>query len=261
MLNSPPLQSINVLGFDLYIYGVILALAIFIGLLLANYLAKKVYNLTFLLDQSPILILAGVLGARLYFCLINTQFYFLHPLRILNFREGGLSLHGAIISGAVALVFLAKKYNCNLLKLTDCFGVALPLAQSLGRWGNYFNCEAFGKPSESFFKLYIPQEFRPQGFENVFFYHPTFLYESILDALLFVFLFMAIKKNSNYPGIITGLYLILYSIIRIIIEPLRLDCTCFVKNVPIPIIISIILIVIGILIIFYSTKLKKRSSK
>lgn len=246
MIVSPPFQYFSVFGLNIYYYGLILAFSIFVGFLLADKIAKKFYNINIILDNAFFIIILGILGARLYYCILNYKTYFETPIRILNLREGGLSIHGAIIGGVIALLILSKRFNIKLLQLSDIFAVILPLSQAIGRWGNYFNSEAFGAPTNSFLKLYISPNFRPLGYESYNYFHPTFLYESVLDLILFILLYKFIlKKYYKTTGLISGIYLIGYSIIRLIIEPLRLDCTAFLLNIPIPIFVSIITIIIG----------------
>lgn len=247
MLVSPPFQFISLFGLNIYCYGLILAFSILIGFLLADKIAKKFYNIHIILDQAFFIILAGIIGARLYYCILNYKIYLEMPIRIFNLREGGLSIHGAIIGGIISLLILAKRFNLKFLHLSDIFAIILPLSQSIGRWGNYFNSEAFGLPTNNFFKLYVAPSFRPLGYENYNYFHPTFLYESIFDLLLFILLYkFVLKRYYKQTGFISGVYLVGYSLIRLLIEPLRLDCTAFVFNIPIPILASVIMVIIGL---------------
>ena len=250
MLISPSLQYFSLFGYNIYFYGIVLAIAIFIGFYLANKIAKKYYNITTILDNSIFIIFSGLFGARLYYCILNSHIYFEQPIRILNIREGGLSIHGAIIAGIISIYVLAKKFNYNFNQLCDIFAVILPLSQAIGRWGNFFNSEAFGQPTNSILKLYIAPHFRPLGYEQFDYFHPTFLYESMLDTILFIILYkFALKKYYNFPGTLSGIYLVGYGIIRLLLEPLRLDCTSFLVNIPVPMIISIIMLCIGCFLI------------
>ena len=262
MLVSPSIQYINLLGIHIYIYGIVLALAIFVAVKITDTIAKKEYNIDFIYEQSIFIILSGLIGARLYYCLVNFNTYLENPLRILNIREGGLSIHGAIIAGILAIFLFSKKYNINFFKLCDLYALTMPLAQAIGRWGNFFNSEAYGLPTNSILKLYVSPEFRVEQYEQFNYFHPTFLYESVLNFLLFLFLyFFILKRYKNHYGIISGAYLTIYAIIRILIEPLRLDCTTYIGIIPLPIIVSIIMLILGITIIGFSLKDKLHSSK
>ena len=118
--------------------------------------------------------------------------------------------------------------------------IGLILAQAFGRWGNFFNSEAFGLPTNLPWKLYIAPQYRPIPFTNIEYFHPTFLYESMLDLLLFVFLFYLIKNNKlKKEGNLALIYLILYSIIRIFVENIRIDSILYLFGVPIAILVSV----------------------
>ena len=261
MIITPCCQYISIGSIKIYLYGIILGLAIYVGVTLADKIATKFYKITSIYNQAVILIISGLLGARLYFCLLNFKTYFNDPIRILNIREGGLSIHGAILAGVITIYALSKKYKYNFLELCDIFSVILPLSQAIGRWGNFFNSEAFGIPTNSFLKLYVAPEFRPFEYGTYKYFHPTFLYESILDLILFILMYKVFfKKAHKTKGLLTGIYLTGYSFIRLFIEPLRVDCTSYLFNIPVPIVISFILLFIGEAIIYF-TYYKPRSSK
>ena len=259
MLTSPSINYINIWGLNIYFYGIILAFAIFVGFFIADKVAKKEYNYDFIYEHSFFIILSGLVCARVYYCLINYDTYWETPLRILNLREGGISIHGAILGGFLALCFLSNKHKTSLLKLCDLYALALQLAQAIGRWGNFFNSEAYGLPTNSIFKLYIEPKYRIEEYMQYNYFHPTFLYESVLNLILFAFLyFFILKKFKNNYGTITGFYLVFYGLIRIFIEPLRIDCSTYISNIPLPMIISSFMLLIGCLIIYFS--LKNRNS-
>lgn len=217
----------TIFGLHIYFYGVILAFAILVGTFTADYIGEKFFSLKkeTIIELSPYLIFFGIMGARLYYCVLNYNFYLRFPTEILAVRHGGISIHGAILGGLIGLLIFAKRHKINPLKLCDVSALGLVLAQSIGRWGNFFNSEAFGLPTQLPWKLYIPFKNRPQMFVNNEFFHPTFLYESILNILIFVILYIMLAKqgeNKKY-GIIFSSYLILYSIVRIIVETFRVD--------------------------------------
>ena len=151
-----------------------------------------------------------------------------------------------LIAGIIYLFILAKYKKLNFFNLTDSASCAVPLAQSIGRWGNFFNSEAFGIPTNGQWGLFIPPENRPVSCSNYELFHPAFLYESIADILIFVVLIFLVKKNNLKTGTITLAYLILYSLARIFIEALRLDSTINVGFLHLAQIISIIIVVICI---------------
>jgi len=122
----------------------------------------------------------------------------------------------------ITLFIFARRRKMSFFELSDVVVYGLPLAQALGRFGNFFNYEAFGKPTNLPWKMYVPPQFRPAGYENFSFFSPTFAYEAIWDVLVFGALYFADKKGLK-QGNLTGLYLILYSIGRFFIEAIRLD--------------------------------------
>ncbi len=244
---SPGDIAFNILGLPVYWYGIILACAVFIGFLTAYWLYKKFYgkDASKILDISPYIVIIGIIGARLYYCLVNFSYYQNHLGEIFFIRQGGLSIHGMIIVGILALFGFAKYYKISFLKLTDVYLCASALAQSIGRWGNFFNSEAFGYPTNLPWKLFIPLSKRPLEMFNFDYFHPTFLYESILDFCLFVVLYLLFKRCSKYPGVITCLYLILYSVIRIFVEYFRIDSVLNIYGFPVAQIMSVAMILAG----------------
>lgn len=168
----------------------------------------------------------GVVGARLYFVLLNYKHFLEEPLQAFMIWTGGLSIHGGLIGGALAGLIYCKVRKLPFLRTADLMLAALPLAQSIGRWGNFFNSEAFGRPVGSDFplRLFIPEANRPFEFRDQIYFHPTFLYESIYDlALFFVLYFGLAERLKNYPGLLACFYVAGYSIGRLIIEPMRTD--------------------------------------
>lgn len=236
MFQSPADVAFNIFGFPVYFYGIILAVAILIGTYTAYYLYKRFYDkkdAANIIDFSPLLIIIGVLGARLYYCSVNYGYYKIHPAEILNVRQGGLSIHGMIIIGLISLFVFSKIYKMSFLKLIDVFLCGTSLGQSIGRWGNFFNSEAFGTPTNLPWKLYIPISQRPSQFIDYQYFHPTFLYESILDIAIFIILLLLFRRFSKYPGMLACLYLILYSFARIFVEHYRIDSVLNIHGYPV----------------------------
>ena len=249
-LYSPEFSSFNVFGLEIYFYGIILALAVLAGVFTAHKLYKKFYGtdgLFFIYDYSPYLILAGIFGARLYYCLVNLPYYTVNPSEILYIRQGGMSVHGMIIAGIFTLWAISKFKKVSFLKLADVYMCSSLLAQSIGRWGNFFNNEAFGYPTNGSWGLFIPVSKRPVEFINYEYFHPAFLYESILDFIGFLILLLLFRKFSSKPGLTACGYLILYSLIRIFTESFRVDSALNISNYPIAAIMSVFIIIVGVL--------------
>lgn len=231
-----------------------MAVALTTGVVFAGFVTKKFYpelKPDIIYNIAPVVIISAILGARIYYCLLNFSYYAQNPIEILGIRHGGLSIHGAIFGGLVGGIIYAKKHRLPVLKLCDIFAYGLILGQAIGRWGNFFNSEAFGHPTECFLKLYIPIYKRPLEYMQYSYFHPTFLYESILDVCIFMILYFAIRKLAkNNDGIVFASYMILYSIVRILIEQIRIDSVLNVFGIPIAQIISVVIILISIAAIF-----------
>ncbi|MFA7658998.1 MAG: prolipoprotein diacylglyceryl transferase [Candidatus Gastranaerophilaceae bacterium] len=278
MFASPGDVAFSVGSVSVYYYGIIMAASICVGILTARFVTKKYYptiNPDVIYNISPHIIIFAILGARIYYCLLSFDYYAQNPSEILQLWHGGISIHGAIIGGLIGGIIYAKKHKLPVLKLCDIFSYGLILGQALGRWGNFFNSEAFGLPTNNFIKLFIPISKRPLDYMQYSYFHPTFLYESILDVCIFLILFFVVRRLvQNPPNVILNLfqdrkserqcdaetssarrtsgdgivffsYLILYSIARILIEQIRIDSVLNVYGVPIAQIVSVLIILIS----------------
>ena len=138
----------------------------------------------------------------------------------------------------------------SIPKLCDVCSVGLVLSQAIGRWGNFFNSEAYGLPTNLPWKLYISPEYRQIPFQNYEYFHPTFLYESILDFLLFLFIYYIVKNNyQRRDGNVFLIYLILYSLIRIFVETYRIDSITYIMGVPVAIVFSLCIIILAVFLL------------
>lgn len=254
MFTSPGDVAFRIFSTPVYYYGIIMASALVVGIFTSVFIVKKFYpdlSTNVIYDVSPYIIISAIICARLYYCLLEYEYYFSSPLQILEIRQGGLSIHGAIIGGLIGGVFYAKKHKLPVLKLCDIFSYGLVLGQAIGRWGNFFNSEAFGRPTLNFLKLYIPIYKRPLEYLQYNFFHPTFLYESILDICIFLTLFFVVRKLAKgRDGVVFFSYLILYSIVRILIEQIRIDSVLNVFGIPIAQWVSALLILVSVAAIF-----------
>lgn len=260
MFKSPGHLAFQIGPVSVHWYGIIIGAGIVLAYIYALREAKRRgIEIKHIDNMAFWLILAGVLGARLYYVLFNFQYFTENPLEILAVWKGGLAIHGALLGGAAAYFTYIKIHKIHWLKYTDVIMPGVLLAQALGRWGNFFNSEAFGRPTDLPWKLFIPFAKRPQGFEDFEFFHPTFLYESLWDLIGFavlVFLtrkiFKADKGNASY-GIILCAYLMWYSFGRFFIEGLRLDSLYFGQFRAAQI-VSVILFIIGLVGMIYKAK-------
>ena len=213
-------------------YGLLIATAVLIGLYLSSWLAKqrKLEN-GLISDLLPLLVLFSVIGARIYYVAFEWRNYAGSPLKALAIWEGGIAIHGALIAGTLTLILFCRWRRQPFWDVLDVLVPSVALGQAIGRWGNFFNSEAFGVPTDLPWKLFIPTSSRPLLYSDSEFFHPTFLYESIWNLLLFIVLIAVfrtgIKRSGSVPaGAMSCLYLIGYSLGRVWIESLRIDPLC-----------------------------------
>ncbi|WP_270646550.1 prolipoprotein diacylglyceryl transferase [Paeniclostridium hominis] len=240
--------AFTIFGIDVMWYGILMATGMILGTLIAIKEAKRVgIKEDYILDLAIIAIPAGLLCARLYYVLFNWGYYSNNPSQILNFRGGGMAIHGALIGGVLAGYIFSRYKKLDFFKLADTVMLGMPLAQSIGRWGNFINQEAHGGPTN------LPWGIMVNGVKV----HPTFLYESIWDFGIFVFLWIFRKKKS-YEGQVIVLYAILYSLGRFFIEGLRTD-SLMIGPLRMAQVISLVGIIGGIVVHMYlSNKNKKK---
>ncbi len=257
MFASPSQILFTVFGINIYYYGVILAFAIAVGTLVADYIGTKYFELKkeTIIDMAPYLIIFGILGARIYYCCMDIEFYSRFPSEILAIRHGGISIHGAIFGGLFGLILFSLRHKISFKRLCDVSAIGLAIGQAIGRWGNFFNSEAYGKPTNLPWKLYIAPQYRTIPYQDNDFFHPAFLYESILDLIIFSILicFGIFNKKKN-SGNIALLYLILYSIARIFVENIRIDSVRYINGIPVAIVISVCIIFVAIILLFINNR-------
>ncbi len=247
--------AFEIFGYPIHYYGIIMGLSIFCGIMLSYFICKRFFkelNPDVIFDVAIPVIIGAIIGARLYYCLFAYDYYFSHPINIVKIYEGGLSIHGAIIGGVIAGAVYTKNKKLPFLKLCDIFSFGLVLGQVIGRWGNFFNNEAFGRPYNGFIKLFVPENCRPFGYENFEYFHPTFLYESILNIFILLILFLVLKYSysEKKSGKIFFTYLICYSIVRFCIESIRIDSVFNIANIPLAQIVSLIILFFSLLCMY-----------
>ncbi len=256
----PPHSSVafSLFGYDIRWYGIILSVSLFVGTIISFVIAKKKHDNSFsdiFLDSVFPVVISAIIGARLFYVIGEYNFYKNHLIEIFMINHGGLSIYGAIIFGIAALYLYLKIKKQDFLAYFDIYALVMPLCQSIGRWGNYFNQEAFGKPAYGLFKLYVDDFRRPDAYAGVDFFHPAFFYESVLDLCLFFVLFYLFFKCKNLKnGTIFSIYLIFYAVIRIFVESVRIDSILNLSNIPIAVLISIFSLIFGTVILFYLYK-------
>jgi len=208
-------------------------------------------------------LLIGILGARIYYVLFNLDYYFSNPLETIMIWKGGLAIHGGIIGGLITMIIYSRKKNINLLMLLDIIVVGLILAQAIGRWGNFFNSEAYGRITslEALKNLHIPMFIIKGMLIDGSYREPTFLYESIFCFIGFLSLILLQKKYKQLKvGQLTGFYLVWYGVVRLLIESLRSD-SLMIGPIKIAQVISIIFILVGGYFLQYQRNNKKTYHK
>ena len=223
--------------FSLRWYGLLIAVAVLLGLLLATRLGRqRGIEPALIADLLPILVLAAVVGARLYYVIFEWRQYQLNWLDALAVWRGGIAIHGALIGGTIAVILYCRWRRIAFWNLLDVLVPSVALGQAIGRWGNFFNSEAFGLPTDLPWKLTIPFANRPVEFLDQTTFHPTFLYESLWNlgvvALLLLFRRASQGKFQLPAGALSCVYLLSYSTGRLWIEGLRIDPLCLAGTPP-----------------------------
>jgi phosphatidylglycerol:prolipoprotein diacylglycerol transferase len=224
--------------FALRWYGLLIALAVLLGLALATRLGRqRGIEAGLIVDLLPLLLLGAVIGARLYYVLLEWRQYRGQWLDIFAIWRGGIAIHGALLGGTLTLILFCRWRRQAFWPLLDVLVPAVALGQAIGRWGNFFNSEAFGLPTQLPWKLTIPLEHRPAVFLQQSSFHPTFLYESLWNlgvcALLLTLFHKATQGRLSLPaGALSCIYLMAYSSGRVWIESLRLDPLCLFSEPP-----------------------------
>ena len=245
------------LGFiQIYWYSITMFLGVLFGVIIAYLeIKRKKMNTNEFENMAFYAILFGFIGARIYYVLFNLDYYVSNPVEIIKVWNGGLAIHGGIIGACLSIYIYCKKNKMNFLEILDICTPALLIGQVIGRWGNFFNGEAHGGVVSRIFleKLCLP-EFIIKGMHiNGMYYHPTFLYESFLNLICF-FVLLILRHNKKIKiGIIVGIYLIWYGIVRFFIESLRTD-SLMLGQFRMAQVISISMIILGIVIILLSKK-------
>ncbi|HWR22818.1 MAG TPA: prolipoprotein diacylglyceryl transferase [Feifaniaceae bacterium] len=240
---NPDRVAFSVFGRDIYWYGVLMALGIVIAVLLAMREAKrKQLNEDTVLDLSLVIIPCGVVGARLYYVLFELDQYLADPIRMLYIWEGGLAIFGAVIGGLIGMLAYSRKKKLRFLKMADLVAPGLVLAQAIGRWGNFFNQEAYGPPVTNPDLLWFPMSVKIDSpwtggfhtFNGVPCSEPyhlaTFFYESLWCFLVFLFLWFFLRKRTKHDGDLFIWYVMLYSFERMFVEGLRGDSLWLIEG-------------------------------
>lgn len=213
--------AFNFFGIDIYSYAICVVLGIITAFVLCFRSEDNYYIKRNCLEEIILFsIIFGIIGARIYYVIFNLKYYFFNPAQIFNLRDGGLAIYGSLIAGGITCVKVCRKYRVNPIDFFDYIVPFVALAQCIGRWGNFFNIEAYGYETTNFFRMRIPMQ---DTFIDV---HPVFLYESVIDLLIFIFL-RKMQPKRKFQGQILYSYLFLYTGARFFLEGLRVDSLMF----------------------------------
>ncbi len=265
-------KSISIFGFEIAFYGITIAAAMLAGLWIAMRTAKKTgQNPDMYFDMGMLAIFCALIGARAYYVVFAWENYKNNLLEIFNLRHGGLAIYGGVIGGAVAVYMFARMKKQKFLQLADTASVGLVLGQIIGRWGNFFNREAFGGYTDNLFAMQLPLDavyswdVTPEMMENLrtaggvqyIQVHPTFLYESLWNLMVLVLL-AVYTKRKKFDGEVFCLYLLGYGLGRAWIEGLRTD-QLWIPGTEIPVsqVLAVVLVVVSAAII----TVKRRKAK
>ena len=266
-------DHITIFGFDIAFYGMIIGLGILTGLLIAAAEAKRSgQNPEDYFDLAIYAVIFSIIGARLYYVAFSWDMYKDDLLSILNIRQGGLAIYGGVIAAVITVFVFARVKKMSATLILDTAGLGLVAGQMIGRWGNFFNREAFGEYTNSFLAMRLPvdavrgsdiTELMRKNMETVkgvsyIQVHPTFLYES-LWCLMVLIIMLIYRKHKKFNGEVFLVYLLGYGLGRFRIEGLRTDQLLIPKiGLPVSQILAGVLVVVSLAIIIYKLiELKK----
>jgi len=251
--------AFNLFGMEVRYYSLFILIGVVIAYFMIVREAKR-FNMSsdFIFNLFFWTIIIGIIGARLYYVMFNWEYFGSHIGEIWKIWEGGLAIHGGIIFGLITISIYCRKQNVRVLKILDIMCVPLILAQAIGRWGNFFNSEAYGSATtlNHLLSLHIP-EFVIDGMNiNGIYYTPTFFYESIWCILGFIIMLIVRRTKYVKTGQILSIYLIWYGVGRFFIESMRTD-SLILLGFKMAQIVSIIFIVVGIVLLVMGFKKSK----
>lgn len=259
--------AFTVFGQDIYWYGIFIGLGVILGVLLALHEAKRTgQNPDTYLDFIIYAMIIAIIGARLYYVIFSWDFYSQYPEKIFAIREGGLAIYGGIIGGVLTAIVYSHLKKKSFWVMADTMAPSLILGQMLGRWGNFFNKEAFGGFTDNLFAMrYQLSQVRasdvtPDILQNLVTVngvdyiqvHPTFLYESMWSLCVFIIL-LILQRKKKFDGQVCATYFFGYALGRVWIEGLRTDQLC-IGNVPVSQALSAVLIIASVVLYVYCKK-------
>ena len=259
LLGSIPSPAQNVLEIGpltIYFYGLLIAIGVIVAIIVSRKRFVRFAGSGEFFEKTAIwAVVIGFLGARAAYVLTHSGNFIDRPYAVFFIWEGGLALYGGLLFGALTFVYLAHRHNADLFSIGDATAIGIPLAQAIGRLGNYFNQELFGTPLTLPWGLEIAPQFRPPQFADVATFHPTFLYELVWNAFILVPVILVLEKRGKLAkGASFGIYIAMYAFIRFWMELLRTDTTFRVFGISRNGWVSIIAFIGGIAWIWWTQK-------
>lgn len=253
-------SSISVFGFRIAFYGIIIGIGMLAGLWIAQSDAKRRgQDPELYLDFALYAIICSIIGARIYYVIFEWDYYKENLLQIFNLRAGGLAIYGGVIAGAITMIVYTRVKKVSFFSMADTGVLGLVTGQIIGRWGNFFNCEAFGGYTDSLLAMRIRRSLVNDNMLNAdvlshkivengvefIQVHPTFLYESCWNLCLLIFM-LWFRKYKKYDGQMFWIYLLGYGTGRFWIESLRTDqLILFGTGLPVSQALSLVLILVA----------------
>jgi phosphatidylglycerol:prolipoprotein diacylglycerol transferase len=259
-------DHITIFGFDIAYYGIVIGIGILAGIFIAAMEAKRTgQNPEDYYDLAIYAVIFSIIGARIYYVIFSWDMYKRDILSVFNIRQGGLAIYGGVIAAVITVTVFARRRNLSAPLLMDTAGLGLVAGQMIGRWGNFFNREAFGEYTDWLLAMRLPVDAvrgsditdlmrkHMETVDDVSFIqvHPTFLYES-LWCLLILILLLIYRKHKQFDGEIFLLYLAGYGFGRFWIERLRTDQLLLPNGFPVSQLLAGILVVGSVLFLLYN---------
>ncbi|MBR2603868.1 MAG: prolipoprotein diacylglyceryl transferase [Bacilli bacterium] len=250
------INSFNIFGISIHFYSLCILLGIIVAYIVIRLEGHdQRLNKDYIFNVVFYGLIIGILGARLHYVLFNLDYYLSYPSEIIKIWHGGLAIHGGIIAAAIFVYFYSTKVQkTSFLRSLDVILPGVIIAQAIGRWGNFFNQEAYGiVVSKGLLQKLLIPNFVIKGMYIDGAYHlPTFYIESILCLIGFIIILLIRNHRNVRVGYVTAFYLIWYGIIRFIIELFRTD-SLMLFNIKIACVISVIFILLGVWLFYYTT--------
>ncbi len=266
---SHVIRNIQIGSFSIAMYGIMIAIGMLLGITALSRRARETgQNADDYVDIAILTMILAIVGARIYYVLFSWDAYKDNLLSVFNLREGGLAIYGGLIAGVLAIFGLSKAKHIPFPRVLDTSVIGVPIGQMIGRWGNFFNREAFGGYTDTLFAMQLPvsavreNEITREMWDHVVVesgvrfirVHPTFLYESLWCGLVLLLLF-AMRNRTRFEGELFLIYLASYGFGRFFIEMLRTDQLLIPgTHVPVSMVVSAAAYLVSVFLIFYKRR-------